>query len=92
MVQFSSRKKLLEGENVLFKPTMPANVHAWAFIGGFYGNSRMLKDHEFPPLMILAIDDPTISQKLALFGGIDINIFITCQVATIESIIKFESK
>ncbi len=27
MVRFSFRKKLLEGENVLFKPTMLANAH-----------------------------------------------------------------
>ncbi len=27
IVRFSFRKKLLEEENVLFKPTMPANAH-----------------------------------------------------------------
>ena len=27
MVRFSFRKKLLEGENVLFKPTLSANAH-----------------------------------------------------------------
>ncbi len=27
MVRFSFRKKLLEGENALFKPAMPANAH-----------------------------------------------------------------
>ncbi len=54
-------------------------------------------------LRILAIDDPKISQKLAFLGywhkcihGTPIHLAlqkcITCQVATIGSILKFESK
>ncbi len=52
-------------------------------------------------LRILAIDDPKISQKLAFFWGIGINVFMghlstlslsLVLVATIRSILKFESK
>ncbi len=56
----------------------------------------------FVNLRILAIHDHKISKKIGVFWGIDINVFknthlalqkcIICQVATIGSILKFESK
>ncbi len=59
------------------------------------------EDPKFPiRLRILAIDDPKISQKLAFLAEglkvknthLALQKCITCQVATIGSILKFESK
>ena len=47
MVLFSFRKKLLEGENVLFEPTMPANAIG-RLLGGFTVNDLILSYNNRP--------------------------------------------
>ncbi len=72
-----------------FFTVTPLNKCPWVFAG-------------IVDLRILAIDDPKISQKLAFLGywhkcihgntHLALQKCITCQVATIGSIVKFESK
>ena len=55
MVRFSFCKKLLEGENALFKPTLPANAHG-RLLGGF----TVFDIGSFEGPMYRSLSDPDI--------------------------------